>query len=236
MVSGWFSGAGRAHRPAAAVLLLRRVHQRLRRHPRFRADDQSRGAMVARKPGRGRRARSPHGVRRRAHGRWRHRRARRSALLAGLASCGRRSVRPGDRPGARRVRADPAPARRVLGERGPAVGRCRLRRRRDHGAAAHRSHPDWCRERGQLPPHAWQPGGRGDADGHARRLVRPGGGHAAEGQAMDRPARSGHSADADRGCRPAGKAGFGVGQVALPESARASSRLPAVERSGCGSR
>ena len=52
------------------------------------------------------------------------------------------------------------------------------------------------------------------------RLVRPGRGHAAEGQAMDRPARSRHSADADRGCHPAGKAGFGVGQVALRESDR----------------
>jgi hypothetical protein len=80
-----------------------------------------------------------------------------------------------------------------------------------YGAAADRSHPSRRRERGQLPPHARQPGCRGDADGHAGRLVRPRRGHAAEGQALDGLAWPGHTADADSGLHQAGAAGFALG-------------------------
>ena len=64
----------------------------------------------------------------------------------------------------------------------------------DHGAAADRRHPGRCRERGQLSPHARQPGGRVHAGGDARRPVRAGRSHAAQGQAVDRAARPGHTA------------------------------------------
>src|SRR5216684_3728074 len=78
-----------------------------------------------------------------------------AAALAGLAIWAGRLVRARHRAGARRVRADTPPARRVLVQRGTAVDRRRVRRRRSDRLAADRGQPGrGGEERGQLPAAA----------------------------------------------------------------------------------
>ena len=139
-MSGWFAGADRAYGAVAAVLLLRGVHRRVRLHPpvgavirakvRWWPGNVTRGDMHVHHMVFGVVLMSSAGV---------------AELAAPLpprpGGPGRRPVRARHRAGARRVRADPAPARRVLEQRGPDVDRRGVRRGRGHRAAAARLHP-----------------------------------------------------------------------------------------------
>jgi hypothetical protein len=208
-----------AHGPASPVLLLRRVPGQLRLHPGVGAADPGPGLMVAGKRLARRHARPSRGLRRGLHGRRRSGRVRGPGALAGLAGRGCGAVRGGDRAGPGRVRADPAPAGRLLEQRRPGIDRRRVHRGRGHRAAAGRRYPGRRPGCGELPAIARQRVGAGQPAGGAGAAVRLGRGHPAQGQDLDRPVRAVRAPAVPGRRAAAGAAALAVGPLAVPAKA-----------------
>ncbi len=144
----------------------------------------------------------------------------------------RRRVRHGLRPRPGRVRADPAPQRRVLDGEGPRVRRRRVRRDRGDGSAAARHPPARLRGHRARPRHRDPDPRLRGVPGHQPGLRHD---HPPQGQDLDGPHRPLRPRPADRRRDPGGAPGLSLGALALPQDSRRYQR-PSGGRSSSAAR